>query len=437
MQKTRGALGLLSAGLVLLVGTSPALADSVDDYHNSGYGRALQHQRQLNLDVPLAEQNFWGTHNTFNSSAHGYPFPNQLLSVGAQLRLGAQFIEFDVHDMWNPVSGSWPWESDYWEDTLYLCHGVCDITNDSTFSHGLGSWLRPFLQDPDYADQVLILYLEDHAESEEHGKMAGELEDEIGPWIYESGGCQDIPSTLTPRDVLNAGKRVVIWADGGCSGNGHLRDMVFTGLGAVERHFESKPIGCDFDSHDGCDDIEPSEAGDLFESGANFMAYDLIEVGEVDLEAIAWSWAAGEPNNSGGQEDCAIQSAGSPNPWFDGDQWQDRRCDESHRVACQSWFDERWEVTSIAVPFHLAQRQCELELGWTYFFSAPINAQDNLLLSYVKDDAGASEIWVNASDHAMEGRWTSRNIWNAPQPVAPDLEAIYNSLLPGLHLVLF
>ena len=46
--------------------------------------------------------------------------------------------------------------------------------------------------------------------------LYSQMNDYFGSKIYASGGCTNIPDNLTKADVLNAGKQVVLWKDGGC-----------------------------------------------------------------------------------------------------------------------------------------------------------------------------------------------------------------------------
>jgi len=47
-----------------------------------------------------------------------------------------------------------------------------------------------------------------------------------------------VPDTLTKRQVRQAGRQVVLWKDGGCSGNSGLAALAYTGLGNIGRIWE-------------------------------------------------------------------------------------------------------------------------------------------------------------------------------------------------------
>ena len=59
--------------------------------------RRLRLQNHIDDNVPLVEATFPGTHNSYNTSADGYPFPQHHGSVTMQLSAGARVINFDVH----------------------------------------------------------------------------------------------------------------------------------------------------------------------------------------------------------------------------------------------------------------------------------------------------------------------------------------------------
>lgn len=69
---------------------------SVDDFLVSDTYKKLKLQRDFSLNIPFSKQSFWGSHNTYNTYSHNYPWPNQGISIYDQLRMGAQFIELDL-----------------------------------------------------------------------------------------------------------------------------------------------------------------------------------------------------------------------------------------------------------------------------------------------------------------------------------------------------
>ena len=113
-------LGMLaSAGALAMSSTPPS--DPINDFQNSWAGKALAHQRSIDMNSPLADNSMLGSHNTYNSSVYSDPTryldPQQKHSIYDQLRIGARFIELDAH--WTAHTHGWPWE---WGTDLLLCH---------------------------------------------------------------------------------------------------------------------------------------------------------------------------------------------------------------------------------------------------------------------------------------------------------------------------
>jgi len=122
----------------LLASSSYVLADSIDAFNNSWSGQALDLQRGLDVNAPMINNNILGTHNSYNSEVYTacnfsvgcrYLDPQQKYSVKDQLRMGARFIELDVH--WTAKM-----ESLFsYPKRLLLCHGVCSL-NDKYATEG-------------------------------------------------------------------------------------------------------------------------------------------------------------------------------------------------------------------------------------------------------------------------------------------------------------
>ncbi len=105
MKKPLGSILALSlaAGLSF---SSGVMADSIDAFNSSWVGQALDLQRGLDNNSPIIDNNILGTHNTYNSEVYSscnfsvgcrYLDPQQEYSIKDQLRMGARFIELDVH----------------------------------------------------------------------------------------------------------------------------------------------------------------------------------------------------------------------------------------------------------------------------------------------------------------------------------------------------
>ena len=372
-------------------------ADSIDDFQTSWLGKAMALQRSVNLNQPIINNNIQGTHNSFNSEAYrdidSYIDPQQKVSLYDQLRIGARFIELDVH--WTTYASGWPWN---WRQQLLLCHGTqsngtdfgCGLT-DRKLTSGMNeikNWLN---ENP---DQVIILYIEDYSENH-HKDLYNQINDRIGNKIYQSGGCVDIPDTLTKAQILAAGKQVILWKDKGCSSYGRLNAMAFGGLGNVGRIWEDATttswVAGLFDG--GVDRLSNSDIRNAYASGANIINLDDMKKGDDRLKAGIWSWAENEPNNASNNENCAVQKS-------DG-RWNDLPCDHSYLYACKNTQTGQWALSQNEGYFEDGISACQT-LG-DYEFSVPSNSLDNENLKAI--NPGLS-IWLNHDDINSEGTWS-------------------------------
>ena len=196
-------------------------------------------QYELANDVPFANAPWIGTHNSFNSMAYGYTpsrsDSNQQLTLTQQLAIDIRSVELDVH----------------WVDgEPKVCHGTeqhAGCTSEGTIGERLDE-LAAFLNAPENADQVLLLYLEDAiGNTEGYDTVAAELERAFGSKLYRGAGgkCSaKLPLTLTRDQLLQAGFQVVTVASG-CGGGTETNGvtpwstMVFDWTGDV--HSESRP----------------------------------------------------------------------------------------------------------------------------------------------------------------------------------------------------
>ena len=349
-------------------------------------------QRSLNLNQPIINNNIQGTHNSFNSEAYrdidSYIDPQQKVSLYDQLRIGARFIELDVH--WTTYASGWPWN---WRQQLLLCHGTdfgCGLT-DRKLTSGMNeikNWLN---ENP---DQVIILYIEDYSENH-HNDLYNQINDRIGHKIYQSGGCVDIPDTLSKAQILAAGKQVILWKDKGCSSYAPLNAMAYSGLGNVGRIWEDATttswVAGIFDG--GVDRLSNSDIRNAYATGANIINLDDMKTGDDRLKAGIWSWAENEPNNASNNENCAVQKS-------DG-RWNDLPCDQSYLYACKNTQTGQWALSQNEGYFEDGISACQT-LG-DYEFSVPSNSLDNEGLKSI--NPGLS-IWLNHEDINLEGSWS-------------------------------
>lgn len=390
----------LVAGAMALTGvTATAAADTISDFNSSWAGRAASLQRLIDVYTPMADNNILGTHNTYNSEAYTscnfsvgcrYLDPQQKYSIKNQLRMGARFIEIDVH--WTAKM-----ESLFsYPKRLVMCHGVCSI-NDKYFTEGLNE-VKDWLNSSESNNQVIILYVEDHMDGR-HQDAYNQINARFGNWIYRSGGCKSIPNTLTKADVLAAGKKVVLWGDGGCRSNNDWKNTVFTGLGDIGRVWEDRTtLGTIGNVLDGgsTDYITSSDVRNFFKQGANIVNLDDMVTNDGRLEAAVWSWGANEPNDYGSGEDCAHMR-------WDG-RWNDNKCSNYYRYACKSTTNGSWALSNDTGAWAQGQSACQA-LGSQYKFSVPTNSKDNNALNNVRNAANAGNVWLNHDDRTTEGVW--------------------------------
>ena len=374
-------------------------ADSIDAFNASWVGQALDLQRGLDNHSPMKDNNILGTHNTYNSEVYTscnfsvgcrYLDPQQKYSIRDQLRMGARFIELDVH--WTTKM-----ESLFsYPKRLLLCHGVCSI-NDKYATEGFNE-VKDWLNDSANSDEVIILYIEDHSDGR-HSDLFNQLNDRFGNKIYASGGCQSIPDTLTKADVLAAGKQVVLWKDGGCSSNSSMANTAFTGLGSINRTWEDGTTIddiVDWWNDNESDAISAADVRNGFATGANIINLDDMVMTDGRIEAAIWSWDTNEPNNAGDNEDCAVQNSSG--------RFNDVNCDSHYAYACED-NNGNWAVPSVTTGVFANGAAACATLGASYVFSVPTNSQSNQALKTAKQASGYSTVWINYDDRATEGNW--------------------------------
>lgn len=395
------------AGLAL----STAVSAGIGNEANSWASKTLRLQNQIDLHTPMSKNNILGSHNTYNSSEYAndgyirYIDPQQKHTIKEQLQLGARFIELDLH---------WKFNWSDWRYHLLLCHGGVCSGNDKFFHEGLEE-MKQWLESPEAKDQVVILYIEDHA-TNKHSNMYSELMSKIGSYIYKSNGCKSIPSNLTKADVLNAGSQVIVWKDAGCSDNTNMNSTVFTGLGSIDRVWEDRTvIGAIFDNAgDGL--IDATDVREMFKLGRNIVNLDDFTYDDRQTAAI-WSWNTNEPNNAN-NEDCAIMLASG--------RWADVGCsdDRIHPYSCHQEGTENWDITIADTGTYAGGESACQNLGANWHFKTPTNAKYNNDIRNAASDAGYDRVWLAISDADNEGDWTdSDNIFPVSATLLKDQRA--------------
>lgn len=388
-------LTLVSCSLLSLT----SIADEIDEFNQSWLGKTLQFQRDIAINTPLSDSSMIGTHNSYNSkkyqSIDRYIDPNQQLSILDQLRMGARFIELDVH---------WTAKFESFAKRLLLCHSGIGIDigeihvgcglRDRYLDDGLKE-IRTFLDDPKNAGEVIIVYFEDHMEGQ-YDRFYKTLNNTLGNKIYRSNNCQDIPNTLTPEHVLAAGKQIVVIKDNAdhkdessCESHADIKNTVYTWFGGIKRDYEDRTLVAKLSGDTKIIDSS-EEVKTLFENGTNLIAFDQLKINDPRLTGSAWSWDTNQPNNWQNQ-DCAEQN-------FNG-RWDDTQCQTALPYACSD--GNQWKITGNGT-WQGGASACS-SLSGNFKFSTPTNAVDNLNLKNAKQ--GNDSVWLNMNDLAQEGEW--------------------------------
>jgi phosphatidylinositol-specific phospholipase C-like protein len=392
--------------LGILVATLCAVAIPASASAESWTQRALGLQYELAGDVPLRNSPWVGTHNSFNSVAEMGPAlspldSNQQLPIVDQLRLGIRSVELDVH--WFPSARAGGFAP-------VVCHATgehagCSV--EKTLAEVLTEirgWLR---ENP---DQVLLLYLEDHLDSQEgHDAAASVLQQELGTAIHPppaGGACAPTPLDLRRNDVRSAGAQVVIVSSCGQGSAWPAQVWDFS------RHVETRPrgyrdfpdCGPDFDrptydnemvryfedstrvtaggsvvgASERDDGITPATAAAMARCGVDLLGLDQLTPADPRLDALVWSWAPGEP----GVGDCAVQRADA--------RWDAGACLGLHPAACRA-DDGSWRLTPRQEPWSNAAGACAAESA---ALAAPRTGYEGQLLRVAMEAAGVTEAWL-------------------------------------------
>ena len=386
--------------------------------------KALRLQNKIDNQELLGNALFVGTHNSYNakeySTAFSYLDPNHKMSLYDQLDAGMVALEIDVHKF-TKANSFWVWE---WDSELMLCHGQSNHTGCSTydrsFIEGLAEielWLKGNSED------VIFIYIEDHMDGD-YDHAISFIEETIGDYVYRptgNSGCEGMPMDVSKQDILNSGKQVILWGAGDvCSASSEWQSIAFGGSGWNGANVEEARVGiCETSSDDqwlryfedrtgmsyiwGASDsdenIESDDMHAMYACGANFIGLDMLGYGDTDrISGAIWSWNDNEPNDSGGNEDCAMQRS-------DG-RFNDSNCANTLNFACENENGD-WYITDTAGAWNEGFDACSDETNGQYTFSVPTNYLENQKLLTAKVNAGANSAWMFYSDLAEEGNWVA------------------------------
>ena len=367
---------------------------------------ALADQYELGSPLPLRNAPWIGTHNSFNSPAEMGPAlsaqdSNQRITLTDQLNAGVRSLELDVHWFPSPSSGGF---------APVVCHATgqhagCTIEKPlDTVLDGIAAWLR------EHRDQVILLYLEDHLDSEAgYDAAARVVEEKLGSVLYrpQGGGCVPLPLDDTRAAVRGAGAQVVVVSK---CGKGSAWPAV--AFDWSKTHEEERPRG--FQDFPGCgpdftraeydatliryfedstrltntgasagattrdDGITVETAGAMARCGVDLLGMDQVERDDPRFAALVWSWSPGQPKRPRG---CAAQ--------FDG-RWYALRCSRRLRVACRT-ADGRWRVPSRLARWSRAESACRRRAA---SFAVPRTGYEAQQLRVAMERVGAARAWL-------------------------------------------
>lgn len=404
--------------------------------------RALPLQHAIDVNAPLAETHWLATHNSF-----GNPEDDQLVdfnqpdSIRKQLDKGVRQIGFDVHyaDGAGARTGS---------DAIRICHNnvvkgysaECgNSTGDRKLEYGLGDitqWLARGNQ-----DQVVILRLDIGKSAHKNiNKVEKVIEKQLGDLVYRpdaqayrgnkgGDGCTYISPSTTKRDVLLAGKNIILLSPNDCEKDGGFNGLVFyqgaqsnadvSAPGDISTAPRGQPrvaVGARgssviYRAADGVTrdnkleekkdvKLRPSNVTDWFAAGLNiFEVYGYAandnkwnKNGERTIQPrdMVWSWREGEPSDHTDERCATADDTGRIN---------DDACASYYRVACRK--GNAWVISERAGAFADGAERCG---GDT--FDVPRNYADlQALKGAMERVLGVHRIWINLHDQSITGRW--------------------------------
>lgn len=411
------------SGVCAVLNGQVVAEEVVAAYEQSQTHRVLGIQREVQADLPLRHAVFVATHNSYNSYAYDPTLSrmdaNQTYSIAQQLRMDVRRIELDVHWWFGPDGQRAPvtchatGEPAQYVDTPVTRHTGC--TSEDTVDVALrevAGWLA------DNPGEVIMVRFETHLDGQEgHDALAAEVEDILGDWLYrpDMAGCQELPLDLTINDVRAAGRQVI--AVGGC-GDGSTAwqgvafddddvrvESTYRGepfdyptCGGISRtaapgevsytthwirQFEDATFLSSATSTGGTapQRVTPEVAADWTRCGVNQPSFDHLTPTDGRLDALVWSFAAGEDLAPSGN--CAL--IGDDGRLHSGD------CIDTHAsFVCRD--GDRFAVTTRSGPWHAGFEACaEEDLG---ALAVPRTGYEAVLADAARQTAGAHTAWT-------------------------------------------
>ncbi|WDE02438.1 hypothetical protein [Thalassomonas actiniarum] len=416
--------------LISLMPSGVAQAESVSEFRNSNDYVRLRAQTSLDENAPFSQATQIQAHNSFNSSAYAsginYIDPNHTLSTTQLLDMGIRSLNFDIHYILN-ISSPWPWE---WQKKLMLCHGQDNHEGCSGgeryLSEGLEELADWLAANP---GELVFMYFQDEMEGQ-YGKAADIIERTVGEYVYHPEGmsCEDgIPVEMSRREILDSGKTLVLNSKCGNAGgwehlvyNGYKKASGKSGGGTdnnivLDHNCFGKYDQADFNSRMITVYEDRTTLGQMFTNTPQISAADIefalsCGVGQIGMDkihpnddaridALLWSWAQGEPNNNGGEQDCLRHNASG--------RFYDYRCDNNHYAfGCQNAAGN-WYVTDSTSVWDDGNAVCTAETNGEYGFAVPVNKYQNERLMAAKLGKSVDNVWLNFTDQGEEGKWVA------------------------------
>jgi hypothetical protein len=422
---------------------------------------SLAFQRSLDDDLPLQEELWAHTHNSYNADEYRDQTlygtdPNQTYTIPHQLDMGIRAVEIDLH--WAPSIANPGGKA------VIVCHGNQDIPprdelpsgelvppvhvgclpTDPTFAGERSTEIADWLEG--HPDEVVMLYLENQLQDsnvavpEAHDDAAATIAAALGQYIYRpaTSACSPAPlGTLSRADILAAGKQLIVvgncqpggpsawnswvfsreplWEEGGLAYGDDFNCATDRSLVDYETHWVrhwGDQTGLS-DGVGGGGDVTVTDARNMVRCGVNMIGFDLLEPHDPRLDALVWSWAPNHPANASEgycivhgsdarfrSDDCTVKTT---TVLVGRKGHKKRKVIETYKSLPYACFDgENWHVTSTSGRWSDGDVQCAAEqLG---AFAIPRNGWQNEQLRLAK--GAVPEVWLNSAFHTGSG-WSS------------------------------
>lgn len=414
------------------------------DHEDAWLPRALSLQRGLDDALPLSQEMWVHTHNSFNAEAYLPTLSgldtNHIYSLTDQLRMGVRAIEIDVH--WAP-SAETAGPQDEGKAPI-VCHGRTEGSGPARVHLGCTAEVHLLTRLQEVADwvdlnpgEVVMIYFQNELEGNglAHLRAAEAIKTAFGEKVYTPNGtrgCETLPIDISRRQLVDWQKQILLVGDCDVS-TGLWPSLVFHRDNRGVWDETSSPEGNDYPSYPACIESEripksynttwirfyedhtwlsamvagrrkatqvtPEDARNMARCGVNMPGFDNLYQFDERLVALVWSWAVDEPAAPG----CAYSDEG----FRSGD------CKTPRRFACED-AEGGWVITKARGPWDKGSQHCE-RLGASY--SVPKNGYQNSLLDDVR---GSTAVWLDYRHDATAGTWVPEASGTTASRRGPD-----------------